>query len=219
MRRTRILAGARARALPLLLCTPLLTACATAPATNEPPLLGATTAPPLRQPYTPADVHFMAGMIPHHAQAVRMTALVPSRSSREDVKAMAERMRVSQVDEIALIQDWLRDRDETVPAADATHHHMDHGGVHHAMLMPGMLTEEEFALLEGAHGVAFDRLFLTLMIRHHEGALAMVNDLFAAPGAAQDDFVYKFASDVNADQHMEIRRMQQILETLPGGTP
>jgi uncharacterized protein (DUF305 family) len=207
----------RPRVLPLILCAPLLGACAAATATSEPPLLGATTVPPLLQPYTPADVHFMAGMIPHHAQAVRMSALVPSRSSRDDVKLMAERMRVSQVDEIALIQDWLRERGESVPAADATHHHMDHGGVQHAMLMPGMLTEEEFTRLEGATGVAFDRLFLTLMIRHHEGAMAMVNELFASPGAAQDDIVYKFASDVNADQHMEIRRMHEILAQLPGG--
>jgi uncharacterized protein (DUF305 family) len=201
----------------VIVAAPLLAACAAATATNEPPLLGATEVPPLQQPYTEADVHFMAGMIPHHAQAIRMAALVPSRSSREDVKLMAERMSVGQVDEIALIQDWLRDRGQAVPAANATHHHMNHGGVSHAMLMPGMLTDAEYAQLEAATGVAFDRLFLTLMIRHHEGALAMVNDLFASPGAGQDDFVYKFASDVNADQHMEIRRMRDILETLPRG--
>jgi uncharacterized protein (DUF305 family) len=206
----------RFRSFIALAAVPLVAACASGPETL-PPLLGASAVPPAVQPYTPADVHFMAGMIPHHAQAVRMTALVPARSSREDVKLMAERMRVGQADEIALIQYWLGDRGETVPAADATHHHMDHGGVHHAMLMPGMLTEEEFAELEAATGVAFDRLFLTLMIRHHEGALAMVNELFAAPGAAQDDFVYKFATDVNADQQMEIRRMQDILQALPGG--
>jgi uncharacterized protein (DUF305 family) len=202
----------------VLIAAPLLGGCAAATTANGPPILGASEVPPLRQPYTQADVHFMAGMIPHHAQAVRMTALVPARSSREDVKLMAERMRISQIDEIALIQDWLRDRGETVPAADATHHVMDHGGMQHAMLMPGMLTDEEYARLEAASGVAFDRLFLTLMIRHHEGARAMVNELFAAPGAGQDDFVYKFASDVNADQDMEIRRMREILETLPGGS-
>jgi uncharacterized protein (DUF305 family) len=215
MRRIRISAGRRACLLSLMLAAPL-GGCAAATATQEPPLLGASTPPPLRQPYTEADVHFMAGMIPHHAQAVRMTALVPSRSSRQDVKLMAERMKVGQADEIALIQQWLRDRDQAVPDADATHHQMHHGGMHHAMLMPGMLTEEEFAALEAATGVAFDRLFLTLMIRHHEGALVMVNELFASPGAGQDDFVYKFASDVNADQLMEIRRMREILETLPG---
>lgn len=234
MRRIGIAAGSRVRVLPLLATllgsATLTAACASAPAGNGPaaapgaapsselpPLLGARELPPAVQPYTAADVHFMQGMVPHHAQAVRMTAMVPSRSSREDVKAMAERMRVSQVDEIELIRMWLADRGEDVPAADATHHHMHHGGMHHAMLMPGMLTEEEFAQLEAASGVAFDRLFLTLMIRHHEGALVMVDELFASDGAAQDDFIYKFASDVNADQHMEIRRMREILDTLPGG--
>jgi uncharacterized protein (DUF305 family) len=206
-----------------LLVAPLLAACAasatggtgTSGATSsEPPLLGAGVVPAAR-PHTEADVHFMAGMIPHHAQAVKMAALVPARSSRQDVRILAERMAVAQGDEIALMRQWLRDVGETVPPADATHHHMSHGGMSHAMLMPGMLTDEEMAQLEAANGVAFDRLFLTFMIRHHEGALIMVNDLFAAAGAAQDDFIYKFASDVFADQTTEIHHMQRILAQLP----
>lgn len=196
------------------------TACSSARSADTlPPLLGAT---PMSEPreVNAADVHFMMGMIPHHAQAVRMALWVPERSSREDVKLMAERMLVSQRDEIGLMRQWLADRDQPVPAADATHMRMNHGGMVHDMLMPGMLNDEELAQLERARGVEFDRLFLSFMIRHHQGALAMVNELFAAPGAAQDDFVFKFASDVNADQHMEIRRMQAILDTLPsGGTP
>jgi uncharacterized protein (DUF305 family) len=179
-----------------------------------PPLLGAGTIPQPR-PHSAADVHFMAGMIPHHAQALRMAALVPDRSSRQDVRILAERMAVAQGDEIALMRQWLGDVGEEVPAADATHHHMNHGGMVHSMLMPGMLTEAEMAELERARGVEFDRLFLTSMIRHHEGALVMVNELFGSAGAAQDDFIYKFASDVFADQTTEIHHMRQILARLP----
>jgi uncharacterized protein (DUF305 family) len=202
----------------LLLATVLAAACSSATAGREPlpPLLGAapvTAAPEVNM----ADVHFMTGMIPHHAQAVRMALLVPDRSSRTDVKLMAERMLVGQRDEIELMRMWLADNGQPVPAADATHMRMNHGGMVHDMLMPGMLTEAEFTQLEQARGVEFDRMFLTFMIRHHEGAMFMVDELFAAPGAAQDDFVYKFASDVNADQNMEVRRMQDILSSLPPG--
>jgi uncharacterized protein (DUF305 family) len=133
------------------------------------------------------------------------------------VKLMAERMLVGQRDEIEMMRMWLADNGQPVPAADATHMRMNHGGMVHDMLMPGMLTEAEFTQLEQARGVEFDRMFLTFMIRHHEGAMIMVDELFAAPGAAQDDFVYKFASDVNADQNMEVRRMQEILDSLPPG--
>jgi uncharacterized protein (DUF305 family) len=131
------------------------------------------------------------------------------------VRILAERMAVAQGDEIRLIQQWLRDRGETVPAADATHHIMDHGGMRHAMLMPGMLSDEEMAQLERATGTEFDRLFLTLMIRHHEGALIMVAELFDSQGGGQEDFIFKFASDVYADQTTEIHHMQQILAQLP----
>jgi uncharacterized protein (DUF305 family) len=189
---------------------------ATTPSQTLPPLLGAAARTTDRE-VNAADVHFMTGMIPHHAQAVIMALWVPDRSSRNDVKLMAERILVSQRDEIALMRMWLADRGQPVPAADATHMRMDHGGMVHDMLMPGMLSDDELAQLERASGVEFDRLFLTFMIRHHQGALAMVNDLFNAPGAAQDDLVYEFATDVRADQHMEIRRMQDILDGLPSG--
>ncbi|CAN5859995.1 DUF305 domain-containing protein [soil metagenome] len=189
-------------------------ACSAGAGRSLPPLLGAAPMS-AAQAVNPADVHFMTGMIPHHAQAVRMTLLVPDRSSRNDVKLMAERMLVSQKDEIELMRLWLSDRGQPVPAAAATHMRMDHGGMVHDMLMPGMLTEEELVQLERSSGVDFDRLFLTFMIRHHQGAMSMVNTLFESPGAAQDDFVYLFASDVNADQAMEIRRMQEILGSLP----
>jgi uncharacterized protein (DUF305 family) len=200
------------RMIRALLCAPLLAGCA-AGATSQPeppPLLGSPL--PVERPrHSAADVHFMAGMIPHHAQAVRMAALVPERSARQDVRILAERMAVAQADEIALIQQWLRDRGEPVPAADATHHVMDHGGMQHAMLMPGMLTDEELAQLERSTGAGFDRLFLRLMIRHHEGAIIMVNELFASEGAAQEPFIFEFASHMYADQTTEIHHMQQIL--------
>ena len=165
-------------------------------------------------PHTAADIQFMAGMIPHHAQAVKIAGWVPTRSSSPSVKVLAERIVVGQKDEIALMQLWLRDRNETVPDANATHHRMVHDGVAHDMLMPGMLTDQELAQLERARGTEFDRLFLTYMIRHHEGAITMVDQLFDSAGAAQDETVFRLATDVYADQTTEIDRMQKMLAAL-----
>lgn len=162
-----------------------------------------------RPRYTEADVRFMQGMIPHHAQALDMTALVPDRSTRRDLHLLAERIEVSQTDEIAWMERWLLDRGADVPSLD-THHH--DGG--HPALMPGMLTPEELAELASATGPAFDRLFLQFMIRHHEGALVMVADLFATPGAAQAAEVFRFASDVDAGQTAEIGRMRALLDAM-----
>ncbi len=169
-------------------------------------------------PHTPADTHFMTGMIPHHAQAVLIAGWAPSHGASDAVQRLCERIVVAQRDEIASMQAWLRDRGEPVPAADATHMTMVMDGVEHAMLMPGMLTDEELAQLDRARGTEFDRLFLTYMIRHHEGALTMVDQLMASPGAAQDDVVFKFVSDVFADQSTEIDRMQKMLAALPPGS-
>jgi uncharacterized protein (DUF305 family) len=161
----------------------------------------------------------MSGMIPHHAQAVRMAGWAASHGARADLRILSERIVVAQRDEIALLQQWLRDRGEPAPDADATHMRMTMNGVEHDMLMPGMLTDAELAQLDRARGVEFDRLFLMFMIRHHEGALTMVDQLFASHGAAQDDIVFKFASDVYADQSTEIDRMQKMLAELsPGGS-
>lgn len=162
----------------------------------------------------PADVHFMTGMIPHHAQAVLIAGWAVERTSRPDLKVLAERIIVAQRDEIAMMRVWLADRHLPVPAADATHHHMVHDGATHEMLMPGMLTEEELKQLHEATGTEFDRLFLVFMIRHHAGALDMVEELFASYGAAQDEIVFRFASDVFADQTTEIDRMEQMLTGL-----
>ena len=113
------------------------------------------------------------------------------------------------------MQRWLRDRGEAVPATDATHHKMKMNGMVHDMLMPGMLNAEQLAALDKSRGADFDRLFLEAMIGHHAGAVAMVNDLLGATNAGNDDVVYRFASDVFADQTTEIERMQQMLATVP----
>jgi uncharacterized protein (DUF305 family) len=159
--------------------------------------------------YTAADVRFMQGMIGHHAQALDMTALVPSRTSRDAMKLLAQRIDVSQRDEIAMMRSWLTARGEAVPDAHAHRHHSAAG-----VLMPGMLTADEMGRLSAARGPAFDRLFLELMIKHHDGALTMVKDLFATPGAGQDSEIFAFASDVDADQRMEIERMGALLKEL-----
>ncbi|TVP46657.1 MAG: DUF305 domain-containing protein [Gemmatimonadales bacterium] len=200
----------------------------TASSPGLPPLLGAPAADTVRPGHSAADVQFMIDMIPHHAQALVMAALVPERSERREINLLAERMAISQRGEIALMRQWLDDVGAPVPPSDGGMDHAMHGahaghGAHgdhgaadgHAVLMPGMLTDEEIAQLADTRGDAFDRLFLTFMIRHHEGALVMVDALFASPGAAQDDFVYMFASDVYADQTTEIHHMNQMLSRIP----
>jgi uncharacterized protein (DUF305 family) len=165
----------------------------------------------VRSGYTLADVRFMQDMIGHHAQALVMAALVEGRSSRPELSLLAERIEVSQRDEIAFMRQWLEDRGEAVPADDA---HV-HAAMGHGHLMPGMLTQQDLDSMAAARGAAFDRLFLEGMIRHHEGALVMVRALFEAPGAGQQADIFVFASDVNADQIAEIQRMQRLLATLP----
>ena len=160
-----------------------------------------------RVAFTPADIQFMQGMIGHHAQAIEMVALLKTRTERADLQLLARRIEASQVDEIAMMTEWLQARGAALPDAHA--HHMGD-----TALMPGMLTTAQMAALSGAQGAAFDRLFLAGMIRHHEGALTMVRELFAAPGAAQESEVFAFASDVDADQRMEIERMGALLNQL-----
>ena len=157
--------------------------------------------------YTGADIKFMQGMIGHHAQAVEMVALVPSRTSWDDMKKLALRIDVSQADEIRLMQRWLEVRGQQIPASHALH-------VHGATLMPGMLTAEEISRLADASGAEFDRLFLEGMIKHHGGALIMVEELFSTPGAGQEPEIFAFVSDVDADQRVENERMGTMLEEL-----
>ena len=161
--------------------------------------------------YTTADVDFMQGMIGHHAQAVVMAGWAPTHGAREDVRILAGRILVSQRDEIVSMRRWLTDNHEMVP--DTTGHMAMHMGSGHDMLMPGMLTPEQMTQLDQARGPEFDKLFLVFMIRHHQGALTMVQQLFASQGAAQNEQVFKFASDVGADQTAEIDRMVTMLQT------
>jgi len=154
--------------------------------------------------FSEADVRFMQGMISHHRQAMEMSALVDDRSNREAVEALAERISLSQEDEISMMAGWLEDRGLEAPAANA-HHDPDY------MLMPGMLSPEEMEQLEASEGFEFDSLFLNFMIDHHEGALVMVENLLDQPGSAQDSELYRFTTDVTSDQTSEIERMITML--------
>jgi uncharacterized protein (DUF305 family) len=157
--------------------------------------------------FTPADVAFMQGMIAHHAQAVEMTSLLKTRTQREDMKKLALRIELSQADEITMMERWLRDRGQDVPGPHAAH-------MHDGTQMPGMLTDAQMSELAAATGVAFDRLFLEDMIRHHDGALIMVQQLLATPGAAQESDIFTFVSDIDSDQRMEMERMGAMLREL-----
>jgi uncharacterized protein (DUF305 family) len=160
-----------------------------------------------RVQYIGADIKFMQGMIGHHAQALEMVQLLKTRSASDDMKKLALRIELSQDDEIKMMQAWLEVRGQQVPNRDAMH-------MHGATLMPGMLSPDEMKQLADAKGAEFDRLFLQGMIKHHGGALAMVADLLASPGAAQESEVFAFVSDVDADQRMEIDRMGAMLANI-----
>ncbi|HET6728249.1 MAG TPA: DUF305 domain-containing protein [Jiangellaceae bacterium] len=163
--------------------------------------------------YTEADVAFVQGMIPHHAQALVMTELVAERSGRNDLPLLAERMDVSQRDEIVLLEQWLEERGEDVPDASAGHDHGD------GELMPGMLTDDDVARLEAASGRAFDELFLQYMIRHHEGALVMVAELLSGDEGGQESAVFQLAQHIDSDQSVEIARMKSLLAEIAASSP
>ncbi len=180
--------------------------------------------------YTQADVDFMQGMIVHHAQAVVMSDWAPTHDASPALLVLTRRIALSQRDEIQLMQRWLQDRGLAAP--DPLHTlQPDTGGVHdtspmhmpgmdmgeHPMMMDGMLTPAEMRALDAARGSAFDGLYLTGMIKHHQGALDMVAELFAKPGAGQQPEISTFATDIDAGQRAEIGRMQALLETLTAG--
>jgi len=160
--------------------------------------------PPLSQ----KDVEFMQGMIMHHAQAVEMTALIPSHTQNKDLRTLGARISHSQSDEIRFMKRWLAARGEPVampmPAGVGMSHPMP--------LMPGMLIPEQMEALRKAKDAEFDQLFLTGMIQHHGGALTMVKGLFDTAGAGQDAELFNFATDVDSGQRAEIRIMQAMLE-------
>jgi uncharacterized protein (DUF305 family) len=169
--------------------------------------------------YTHDDVFFMQGMISHHAQAIVMARWAPTHGASPWVRTLCERIINAQTDEIVLMQQWLRDRHQTVPEAKPAPMKMKMNGMEQEMLMPGMLTDAQLSQLDAARGAEFDRLFLRFMIQHHKGAVSMVKDLFATDGAGQDELVFKFASDVNVDQTTEIARMQDMLAHSVIGPP
>ena len=170
-------------------------------------------------PASPADVQFMQHMIMHHAQAVEMTALIDSHTDNKELRTLGARISRSQSDEIKFMKRWLTARGEPVapemadmPGMDMASHQMKSG---HEMLMPGMLTVKQMEALRNAKGEEFDRLFLTGMIQHHNGALIMVKDLFDTAGAGQDAELFNFTTDVDTGQRAEIKIMQTMLGEKP----
>lgn len=159
--------------------------------------------------FSEVDSAFMLGMIHHHQQAIEMTDLVDDRTDDRDIRLLAERMSVSQQDEKTQITTWLQERSIPVNGDGSSH------GSHDAEPMPGMLTDDQFAELEAAEGDEFDRLFLEYMIQHHEGAVQMVDDLYA-DGGGQESATDQFARHVESDQGIEIARMQQMLADRTG---
>jgi uncharacterized protein (DUF305 family) len=154
----------------------------------------------------------MSGMIAHHAQAVLIAGWAVSHDAGAAVRTLCARIVVSQQDEIATMERWLREHGQAVPPADPRGLVMP--GMDHPMPMPGMLTSGQLAQLDSARSADFDRVFLTLMIQHHRGALTMVSELLDRPNSARDGIVFQIASDINADQTVEIARMTRMLDAM-----
>ena len=158
-----------------------------------------------------ADVQFMQGMIMHHAQAVEMTALIPSHTDDAAIRNLGARISRSQTDEINFMKRWLLTRGQSIDMSMPGMPDMDmHGNPLPAM--PGMLTAQQMQALRAAKGADFNRLFLTGMMQHHNGALIMVKQLFNTPGAGQDADLFDFATDADNTQRAEIKIMQSMLE-------
>lgn len=210
----------RTHRLPTLVAVLLLGACAG----TRPPVAAPEPAPrsrveqarldSLKYPYTEADVAFMQGMIMHHSQAVLISQWAPTHGASQQILRLSARIINAQQDEIALMRNWLTDRNRTVEGEHAAH--AGHEGMG---AMPGMLSPAQLTELDAARGEAFDMLFLKFMILHHRGAVTMVTDLLASKGSSQDETVFRFASDVQVDQTTEIRRMLQMLLELGGEPP
>lgn len=160
-------------------------------------------------PISPVDVQFMQHMIIHHAQAVEMTALIESHTKNAEIRSLGARISRSQSDEMNFMKRWLALRGE--PISPPMHHMPGMHTTGHSMLMPGMLNAKEMAALKKARGAEFDRLFLRGMIKHHQGALTMVKDLFNTPGAGQDAELFNFTTEVDTGQRAEIKIMQTML--------
>lgn len=167
--------------------------------------------------FTDADVSFMNAMIHHHAQALEVSRLAPTHGASRSIQTLAARIINAQQDEIATMQQWLRDRGQPVPEVHVMAGAVMVHGAAHPMDMPGLLTPEQIRELDAARGPAFDRLFLTLMIEHHRGAVTMVHELFATDGAGQDEDAFRLAADIQVDQVTEVARMEQMLSATETG--
>ncbi|WP_030182056.1 DUF305 domain-containing protein [Streptomyces violaceorubidus] len=144
-----------------------------------------------------ADVSYARMMIQHHAQALKMTELAPEQAESGQVKKLAERISAAQGPEIKAMEGWLANHGEKVA-----------GGGHEHAAMPGMATEAQLKKLRAAEGKAFDQLFLTLMITHHEGAISMATDV---KSEGNNVLIEEMADDVVAQQTSEISRMRAML--------
>jgi uncharacterized protein (DUF305 family) len=190
--------------LPLLLATPPLLA-AQQPMDHSMHSMGPEIVIPKGARYTKADVQFMQGMIAHHAQAIVMARMAETNGANPQVLKLSRKIDQSQLPEIQIMQDWLRRHEQFAPDTASWH----------GMRMDGMLTDEELAAMNQARGVAFDRLFLVGMIKHHAGAIKMVDDLFKSPGAGQEVDANVFANEVVTAQTAEIGIMRRLLAMLP----
>jgi len=213
--------------------TVLMNACASSPkyVMGQQGAIQRARADSLRYPYTKADIEFMSGMIHHHAQAITMSKWAPSHGADAAVQRLTARIINAQTDEIALMQAWLKDRNQEAPIVDslgnvtmpgmAGHNMPGHNmaGMTAMPAMPGMLTDAQMKSLDAARGAKFDELFLTYMIQHHRGAVTMVQKLFASAGAGQDESVFKFANDVEVDQGTELKRMLTMMLELGFAVP
>ena len=188
-----------------------LQGCASAPSgaggavtTTPAPAQAAHPGPPM-QPYTDADVEFITGMIPHHTQAILISSWAPSHEANQSIRTLTERIVVGQSDDLVLMKQWLGDRGKPIPETGGGHDHMMH--------MPGMLSAEQMAQLDAARGTEYDRLFLTFMIQHHQGALQMVFDLLNGGGGSEPE-IAQFIQHVDSDQSIEISRMADLAKKL-----
>ena len=157
--------------------------------------------------YVEADVKFLEGMIIHHQQAILMSKLASKRTNNKTIIDLANRIDVSQEDEIEFMDSWLKSRDEGISSKSNDHHDMH-------MHMAGMASPQQLKALENSKSTDFDRLFLQLMISHHDGALEMVEELKKFPGSAFDPILNEFISDLVNDQGVEIERMNIIAVNL-----
>ena len=190
------------------------------PAQGEAAAIARARADSIRHPYTHADIEFMTGMIGHHSQAIVMAGWAGSHGASSSVQTLCDRIINAQRDEIRIMQQWLQDRGQAVPARDTTGRGMMMmGGEMHQMLIPGMLTDAQMDSLDASRGRDFDERFLSYMIQHHTGAISMVKTLFDTYGAAEDELTFKLASDINVDQTTEVARMRRMLASLIIGVP